>query len=279
MATWLKLHRKSIDSQVFSDPQLWRLWCWCLIKANWKRGWHLGCELLPGQFATGRHAAAQELGISGSAWYRGMQKLQEIGCIMLDVNNRFTKVSITNWERYQGDLNNERTTNEQQTDNWRATGEQPADTIEEEQEAVDQEEVKEEEKVAIAGKPTAIAPELLGWMDFWRSLKNRGLVSSGVAHNPSKGLLKAWTRVQKSAELQEMLADKAKIEAAIIESPFAQNGNWFYLEKLLGGTNAEGCYIVRRLLDGGYRTSGKNSVNLGAGVNFTESSPSGSGVF
>lgn len=91
----------------------------------------MGCELQPGQFATGREAASAELGVSGSAWYRSMQKLQEFGSLKMEANNRFTIVSIVNWEIYQGDVNSERTTSEQPPDNKRTTGEQPADTIEE----------------------------------------------------------------------------------------------------------------------------------------------------
>lgn len=91
----------------------------------------MGCELLPGQFAIGREAAAEELGVSGSAWYRGMQKLQEFGCIRVEANNRFTKVSIVNWAKYQDDLNNKRTTSEQREDSQRTATEQQADTIEE----------------------------------------------------------------------------------------------------------------------------------------------------
>lgn len=131
MSDWLKLHRKSIDSRVFSDAQLWRIWCWCLCKANWKRGWYGGSELQPGQFATGREAASAELGVSGSAWYRAMLKLQEFGCLRVEANNRFTIVSIVNWRKYQGEVNNERTTDEQRADNERTTSEQQADTIEE----------------------------------------------------------------------------------------------------------------------------------------------------
>ncbi len=131
MSDWLKLHRKSLESRVFSDPKLWRLWCWCLLKSNWKRGWYFGCEIQPGQFAIGREAASEELGVSGSSWYRAMQKLQELGCIKLQANNRFTIVSIVNWQKYQGEVNNKRTTSGQPVDNQRTTGEQLPDTIEE----------------------------------------------------------------------------------------------------------------------------------------------------
>lgn len=91
----------------------------------------MGLELQPGQFATGREAASSDLGISGSAWYRGMQRLQELGSITIKANNRFTIVSIVKWESYQGDVNNEWTTDEQRLNNKRTTDEQQADTIEE----------------------------------------------------------------------------------------------------------------------------------------------------
>lgn len=278
MPDWIKLHRKSLDSRVFSDPCLWRLWCWCLIKSNWKRGWYCGCELQPGQFAIGREAASEELGISGSAWYRGMQKLQEFGSIRVEANNRFTIVSIVNWRKYQGEVDNERTTNEQQADNERTTSEQQADTIEEGKEVLEGKEEKEGKKKASAGKPAELAPELLEWISFWNSLKARGYVLAGTSRTATKGNLKAWSRVQKSPELQELLADKAAIEAAIIASPFVKNAGWFGFEKLLGGTNDDGCYIVRRLLDGAYKGTSKNSVNLGAGVTFTESAVPATGA-
>lgn len=144
MSDWLKLHRKSLESRVFSDPKLWRLWCWCLLKSNWKRGWYFGCEVQPGQFAIGREAASEELGVSGSSWYRSMQKLQEMGCIKLKANNRFTVVSIVNWAKYQAEVNNKRTTDEQPVDNKRTASEQPMDTIEEGKEGKERKEGGEE---------------------------------------------------------------------------------------------------------------------------------------
>lgn len=128
---FVKLHRKSVDSRVFSDANLWRLWCWCLLRSSWKRSWYMGLELHPGQFSTGREAASSELGISGSAWYRGMVKLQELGCIRMIPNNRFTIVCIEKWEVYQGEVNNKRTTDEQQMNNGWTTDEQRMNTIEE----------------------------------------------------------------------------------------------------------------------------------------------------
>jgi uncharacterized protein YjdB len=106
------------------------------MRANRKRAFFQGTEILPGQFATGREMASEELGISGSKWYRGMQKLQEMEQIRIVANNRFSVIHIVNWAKYQADkdkseqrANNQRTTTEQPSNNRRTTDEQPADTI------------------------------------------------------------------------------------------------------------------------------------------------------
>lgn len=141
-ANYIKLHRKSIESQVFSDAELWRLFCWCLMRANWKEGFYCGERIEPGSFATGRKSASTELGVSESTWYRSMQKLERLGCISLKVNNRFTIVFIANWSKYQGGVNNKRTTDEQLANNGWTTGEQQMDTIEEGKEGKEGKKVK-----------------------------------------------------------------------------------------------------------------------------------------
>ena len=65
---WVKLWRKSLDSGIFRNPDLWFLWCWCLMKASRKHvaltiGQQL-VDLKPGEFVTGRKKAAEELGMS-----------------------------------------------------------------------------------------------------------------------------------------------------------------------------------------------------------------------
>lgn len=123
---WVRLHRKALGSRVFSDPWLWRLWCWCLLKACWKEGWKDGRQLLPGQFATGRNDAAEQLNVSPSKWYRGMRILAEWGQVSLSVNSRFTVVTVCNWRTYQYDHHDDRTTDEQQMNSGRTADGQPS---------------------------------------------------------------------------------------------------------------------------------------------------------
>lgn len=70
-----------------------------------------------GQFIFGRYKAAEELKMSPSTVYRYMKLLEENNNISIKVNNKFSLVSIVNWELYQTDtekVNNKWTTNEQQ---------------------------------------------------------------------------------------------------------------------------------------------------------------------
>jgi len=98
---WIKLHRQSLDSIVFSDPWLWQLFCWCLLKANheplpWKK------QIIPrGSFATGRMSAAEQLQVAPSKFSRGIEKLISLEMISKESNNRFTTIRIENYEEYQ----------------------------------------------------------------------------------------------------------------------------------------------------------------------------------
>lgn len=99
--------------------------------------------------------------------------------------------------------------------------------------------------------------EVLDWCRWWNSLKEDGWVQCGVreTRDPPPGieLRRGWSRVKKSADLRNMLQDRVALATAIRESDFVREGNWFTLDKLLGGTNRSGALIVERLLAGGYQ--------------------------
>lgn len=123
---WIKLHRKAVDSAVFTSASMWHLWCYLLMKANWKPSWYEMQKIDVGELVFGRNSAAETLGCSPSAVYRNMKKLEEHGMIKQESNNRWTRVSICNWRTYQilendseQRMNNGRTTDEQQADNKR----------------------------------------------------------------------------------------------------------------------------------------------------------------
>ena len=78
-----------------------------------------------GQFVFGRKVAADELQMSESKTYRLIKKLESLENLHIKTNNKFSIVTVVNWEVYQLEdcnteqqfeqqMNNKRTTNEQQ---------------------------------------------------------------------------------------------------------------------------------------------------------------------
>lgn len=114
---WIKLHRKLTDSPIFAHDGLFRLWCYCLMRANWKEArWLVPGTLseisIPrGSFITGRESLHTALygpdyrgetkPASRTIW-RWLETLEEMGCIVTrTVSNRCTIVTVCKYATYQ----------------------------------------------------------------------------------------------------------------------------------------------------------------------------------
>jgi hypothetical protein len=126
---WVSLHRKVRYSAVWQDPELFRLWCLCLLKATHKPHSQLignqTVELKPGQFVTGREALAEEYNrdlspskrVKPITVWRWLQKLEKLENLNIKSTNKYSVVTIVNWSEYQDSeqqMNNKRSANEQQ---------------------------------------------------------------------------------------------------------------------------------------------------------------------
>lgn len=132
MAGWIKLHRKLKNSLVFDNPDLLKVWIWCLLKATHDDYIQMiglqEVELEKGQFIFGRKVAANELKMSESKTYRLIKKLENMQNLNIKANNKFSVITIANWELYQSDSNNSEQQFEQQMNNKRTTNEQQMNT-------------------------------------------------------------------------------------------------------------------------------------------------------
>lgn len=118
-----------------------------------------------------------------------------------------------------------------------------------------------EQNITSAPPAGGCPPELLELIGWWNDLRAKSLVQSGVsADPPSEAVRKGWSRVQRSALLREKLADTEKLTHAISKASLCREG-WFRLEKLLGGKNRDGEYIVVKLLEGAYAGNRNGGYN------------------
>lgn len=106
---WVCLHRKIIDSMVFQNEGLLKVWIWCLAKANHEIKWvpimtGRGSSIVkvePGQFIFGRKTAAKELKMKESTVQDRMKILQKHQNIVMQPNSHYSIITIMNWKRYQ----------------------------------------------------------------------------------------------------------------------------------------------------------------------------------
>jgi len=124
---YIKLHRKVLEGGWLQNADLWRFWCWCLLKATHKpHVQQVGLQrvnLEVGQFVFGRKAAAKKLKMSEQTVRTLLTKLIEWQNLTIKPTNRFSVVTVVNWELYQvrNDESTTQLTNSQPTANQQPT--------------------------------------------------------------------------------------------------------------------------------------------------------------
>ena len=126
MDGWLKLYRSILDSAVFQDAEILKVWIWLLCNVAFEQH-DIVCygkviHLKPGQIATGRKKIAQCTDLNENKVYRALNALKSLGNIEIKATNKYSIITVVNWDKYQ-DENGKRTSCEQQT-NSKTTAEE-----------------------------------------------------------------------------------------------------------------------------------------------------------
>jgi len=107
---YIKVYRKVIESQVFQNEGLFKVFMWCLLKANHKGQWvqvktgkgTTEVWVEPGQFIFGRFKAAKKLKMNPETVRKRMMKLKTMQNLTMSSTRQYSLVTIVNWEFYQG---------------------------------------------------------------------------------------------------------------------------------------------------------------------------------
>ena len=126
---YVKVWRKSLDSGWLHNPNLWTFWCWCLLKASHREmDMMVGLQkvhLMPGDFIFGRKAASMELKISEQTIRTNLDSLRKHKNLTIKATNKFSVISIMNWNIYQGEeIEDNQQTNQQLTNKQPTTNQQ-----------------------------------------------------------------------------------------------------------------------------------------------------------
>ena len=131
MNGFIKLHRSMLDWEWYKDANTARVFLHLLLVANWQDGkWH-GVEVKRGQRLTSYASLAKETRISVQSVRTALSHLISTGEITCEPTNKYTLITIANYEKYQGEdadtntqsnaQNNEKLTSNQQATNTQLT--------------------------------------------------------------------------------------------------------------------------------------------------------------
>lgn len=122
---YVRLWRKTLDSGLMQNPEIFTFFSWCLMKATHKpikqMVGHQLVSLQPGQFVFGRKSAAQALGTTERKIRTAKAAIEKMGISTSKTTNKYSIISIVNWPSYQ----RMSTANDQQNDQ-EATSRRPA---------------------------------------------------------------------------------------------------------------------------------------------------------
>lgn len=116
---WICLHRGLLDWEWYDDHNATRLFIHCLLKANHKDNKWQGVVVKKGSFITSLDKLQIELKMTKQQIRTSLKKLESTKEITRKSTNKFTSITVDNWEKYQDkkQVSNKQITNEQQTNN------------------------------------------------------------------------------------------------------------------------------------------------------------------
>ena len=128
---YLKLYRSMTTWEWYKDANTKIVFLHLLLNANWEPSRYMGHEVPKGGLVVGRKSLAETLEISERQVRTALEHLKSTNEITIKTTNRFSIVTIVNWEKYQGC--EEETTNEatNSTSNKRPANDQQMTTEEE----------------------------------------------------------------------------------------------------------------------------------------------------
>jgi len=103
---FVKLYRSALHDGTLRHHNMWILWTYCLMKASYTtRELMIGGQMVrldPGQLIFGRHKAAEETGLSERQIRTSLDGLKKASKVTTRSTNKYSIISIVNWDTYQG---------------------------------------------------------------------------------------------------------------------------------------------------------------------------------
>jgi|WetSurMetagenome_2_1015567.scaffolds.fasta_scaffold00157_10 hypothetical protein len=125
MEGWIKLYRKFSDWEWFNVSEMVHLFIYLLLNANHEEGNWRGINIKRGQILTGLNSLNEKTGISIRTLRTCLDRLEKTKEIDRQTTNKYSIITICNYESYQGEkLNSDKHNDKQPTSNRQTTDKQ-----------------------------------------------------------------------------------------------------------------------------------------------------------
>ena len=120
---YIKLHRKMLTWEWYTDTNTFRVFMHCLLMANWKDARFMGQEIPRGSFATSYPQIAKQTKLSIQNVRTAINHLKSTGELTVKTTPKFSVITVVNYCLYQDDnrVSNSRLTGNQQATNRQLT--------------------------------------------------------------------------------------------------------------------------------------------------------------
>lgn len=98
---FVKIHRQLVSWGWYQDHVVKDLFLHLILTANFREQEWMGRTIGPGQVVTSYAHLARDLGFSVKQIRTALEKLKRTGEVASEATNRYTIVTIVNWEKYQ----------------------------------------------------------------------------------------------------------------------------------------------------------------------------------
>ena len=124
MEGWIKLHRQLLEWEWYDEPDTFRLFLHCLLKANHKDNKYRGQIVKAGSFLTSRELLSNETGLSIQKIRTSLERLELTNEITSKKSKKGTVLQIVKYNNYQQDNQQDNPRNNQRF-NQQLTNNQP----------------------------------------------------------------------------------------------------------------------------------------------------------
>lgn len=116
---WVRLHRQFLEWEWFDDANVFRLFIYCLLKANHNDNKYRGQVVKRGTFLTSLELLSKDTGLSVRSVRTSLNKLESTGELTSKRNAKGTIIQVIKYDCYQ--LATSETTNERQASDKQVT--------------------------------------------------------------------------------------------------------------------------------------------------------------